>query len=366
MNTFVPDTKIESAKVNENFSEQGERIDREAALARQFSIDRENTTGLTLSVFGGNFNAAAVPGVVVALDANETNYVELDLTDPGIVINTTGFQGTGFEPLWALETDDLDITNLDDSDADRRAWIRLGGGGGSGETNTASNAGSGEGLLFKVKTGVDLVFKTLKLGSSKVDITNNASDVTIDVVEANLTLGEIGGTLGARKGGTGLTALALGELIYASAANVSSRLSGNTTTTRKFLRQTGNGTDSAAPAWDTLAAGDYPAMLGADGTSGGTRGAVPAPVATDNTKYLRGDGTWQTAPGAGGGETNTASNVGTSGVGIFKDKSGVDLRFKKLLAGSNVTITATGADEVEIAASGGGGASDIRQIWLFS
>ena len=35
-----------------------------------------------------------------------------------------------------------------------------------------------------------------------------------------------------------------------------------------------------------------PDMTGADGTNAGTRGLVPAPTATDNTKFLRGDGTW--------------------------------------------------------------------------
>lgn len=38
-------------------------------------------------------------------------------------------------------------------------------------------------------------------------------------------------------------------------------------------------------------------MTGADGTNAGTSGLVPAPAATDNTKYLRGDGTWQTVSG---------------------------------------------------------------------
>ena len=42
-------------------------------------------------------------------------------------------------------------------------------------------------------------------------------------------------------------------------------------------------------------------MTGADGTNAGTSGVVPAPAATDNTKYLRGDGTWATPSGGGGG-----------------------------------------------------------------
>jgi hypothetical protein len=41
-------------------------------------------------------------------------------------------------------------------------------------------------------------------------------------------------------------------------------------------------------------------MTGADGTNAGTAGIVPAPSATDNNKFLRGDGTWVEVEGGGG------------------------------------------------------------------
>lgn len=52
------------------------------------------------------------------------------------------------------------------------------------------------------------------------------------------------------------SAAALGDTLYGSAANILSKLAGNTTTTKKFLRQTGTGSVSAAPAWDTVVEND--------------------------------------------------------------------------------------------------------------
>lgn len=54
----------------------------------------------------------------------------------------------------------------------------------------------------------------------------------------------------------------------------------------------GNGIDISS---DTISAEE---MVGADGVNIGKAGAVPAPTATDNTKFLRGDGTWQDAGSA--------------------------------------------------------------------
>lgn len=44
----------------------------------------------------------------------------------------------------------------------------------------------------------------------------------------------------------------LGDVIYATAGGTPARLAGNTTATRKFLAQTGDGSDSAAPVWYEL------------------------------------------------------------------------------------------------------------------
>ena len=55
---------------------------------------------------------------------------------------------------------------------------------------------------------------------------------------------------------------ALGQIIYSNGAGAALALSGNITTTKRFLSQTGNGSSSAAPVWSTIAIGDVSGAIG--------------------------------------------------------------------------------------------------------
>jgi len=170
------------------------------------------------------------------------------------------------------------------------AWVGISGTGG--EANTASNVGTGEGV-YKSKTGVNLAFRSLTATSSKIALANNTNDIGIDVTEANLTLGNLAGTLGISKGGTGQTTAnpafnalspltTLGDLLYYSTVNA--RLAGNTAAVKKFLNQTGNGTISAAPSWDALVDADLPTtQAGKTFTTPTLNGVVYGDVAITNS-----------------------------------------------------------------------------------
>ena len=78
---------------------------------------------------------------------------------------------------------------------------------------------------------------------------------------------------------------------------------------------------------------------------------VEAPAGTFT--YTSEDGTqtvFTTSGGGGGGESNTGANVGTAGVGVFKQKSGIELQFKNINTTSNkISITDdTANDEIDI------------------
>ena len=70
--------------------------------------------------------------------------------------------------------------------------------------------------------------------------------------------------------------------------------------------------------------------------------STTAPVDTNVLQFNGTSGKWEpvTGPGGGSGETNTASNLGISGVSVYDSKVGVDIKLRSIDVGSSrLTIT---------------------------
>ena len=172
----------------------------------------------------------------------------------------------------------------------------------AGEANTASNVGVGGVGVFKQKTGVNLEFRNVNAGSNKITITNDSgnNEIDVDVAPANILIGSLSGAPTGAVVGTTDTQTLTNKTITDTSNNVTSSALFSASTTV-------NVSSATAP------------------TSGQVLTATSGTAAT-----------WQT-PTA---EANTASNVGVGGVGVFKQKTGVNLEFRNVNAGSNkITIT---------------------------
>lgn len=77
---------------------------------------------------------------------------------------------------------------------------------GVGESNTASNQGAGGVGPFIQKTGVDLEFKNINVGSNQISVTDDAgnNEIDVDLVPGNVDLATLGGSLDLTSQVTGL------------------------------------------------------------------------------------------------------------------------------------------------------------------
>ena len=277
-----------------------------ASSKLSISLDAINNE-IDLDIQEANINHDALAGYV----ANE--HVACDTVN---LIAGTGLSGGGTICNDRTLNLDADIDNLNDVDTtssapttndvltwDGTKWMPAAPPGASGgEANTVSNLGSAQ-PLFKQKVGVDLQFYTINPGSTKFSITLDGinNEIDLDVEEANINHDALSGYVANEHidcstisliPGTGLSGG--GDLCNDRTFSLDAEISDLTDVD----------TTSSAPNTNDV--------LTWDGSNW-----VPA-----------------AAPGSGGGEANTASNLG-AGTAVFKQKVGVDLQFHTLVAASS-------------------------------
>jgi len=89
-------------------------------------------------------------------------------------------------------------------------------GGGTGEANTYSNASTGGVPIILTKTGVDLPFKGVAAGSTKVTVTNDTTNKNVVIDVSDATTSQLGAVQLSSVGGT-----TAGQVVQASDTRLS-------------------------------------------------------------------------------------------------------------------------------------------------
>jgi hypothetical protein len=133
--------------------------------------------------------------------------------------------------------------------------------GGTGQTsaNNAFNAlapsQTGNAGRYLTTNGTTTSWGVITTGGTvnSVDLSGGTTGLTSSggpiTTSGTLTLS---GTLVAVNGGTGQSTYAVGDILFSNVTNNLTKLSGNITTTKQYLSQTGTGSASAAPVWSII------------------------------------------------------------------------------------------------------------------
>jgi hypothetical protein len=185
------------------------------------------------------------------------------------------------------------------------------------------------GVVTQLPTGGSGTVTSVAFSTGTTGLSVTGSPIT---TSGTITLA---GILIAVNGGTGIGSYAQGEMLYANTTTTLDKVSANTTVTKKFLSQTGNGTAGLAPSWAQPAASDITGL---------------SPSATTDTTNASNITSGTLGVSVGG----TGQTTYTDGQLLIGNSTGNTLTKANLSAGSGITIT-NGSGAITISASGGGG-----------
>jgi hypothetical protein len=212
--------------------------------------------GATLTNAGTQV-ALVIDGVTVNTNDRVLIYTQTDATQNGIyVVTDTGSGSTNWVLTRATDADSNGTLGPDTLSQGTYVYVQE-GNTGAGESYVCSTVGT---ITFGTTEITFSQFSAVPTftGGTNIDVTAQTISLTGVVDETN--------------GGTGNSSYVTGDTLYASGTNTLGKLSGNTTTTKKFLSQTGTGSASQAPAWEQPAFTDVTGTVGSGQLSGSYTG----------------------------------------------------------------------------------------------
>jgi hypothetical protein len=216
-------------------------------------------------------------------------------------------------------------------------------------TVAATNGGTGTGTVatgdLLYGSGTNTWGKLAKGAAYKSLVMNSgATQVEWNAVALNQS-GSVSGALPATNGGTGQSTYTLGDILYSSAANTLAKLAGDTTTTKKFLTQTGTGSVSAAPAWGTISGSDV------SGNISGNAGSATVLATARNINGVSFNGSANISVNTVNALTLSNGGAGAVSGSTFNGGSAVTISYNSIGAPSTTGTNATGNWNINVTGS---------------